>query len=137
MPVATLTTELYWLTLTVLMTGLMWMPYIINRMLEQGIGFAMWDPQGETKTEVTWAERMMRAHANAVENLAIFAPLVLTLHVTGLNNDATALACMAYFFARLVHYIVFSFGIPLMRVLVFMISVVAQVTLALTLLGAF
>ncbi|HHJ35800.1 MAG TPA: MAPEG family protein [Gammaproteobacteria bacterium] len=132
-----MTTELYWLTLTVLMTGLMWMPYIINRMLEQGIGFAMWDPQGETKTEVTWAERMMRAHANAVENLAIFAPLVLTLHVTGLNNDATALACMAYFFARLVHYIVFSFGIPLMRVLVFMISVVAQVTLALTLLGAF
>ncbi len=135
MPVEALTTELYWLTLTVLITGLMWVPYIINRILEQGIGVAMWDPQGKTKTEVTWAERMMRAHANGVENLAVFAPLVLTLHVTNLNNDTTALACMIYFFARLSHYIVFSFGIPLLRVLVFMVSVVAQMALALTLLG--
>jgi len=137
MPIETLSTELYWLTLTVLMTGLMWMPYIINRMLEQGIGFAMWDPQGSTKTEITWADRMMRAHANAVENLAIFAPLVLTLHVTSLSNETTSLACMVYFFARLLHYIVFSFGIPLLRVLVFMVSVVAQVTLAFTLLNVF
>ena len=45
-------TELYRLTLTVLMTGLMWLPYILNRMLEQGIGFAMRDPQGETKTQI-------------------------------------------------------------------------------------
>lgn len=50
-------------------------PYIINRMLEQGIGRAIWDPQGITKTEVNWAERMMRAHKNAVENLVVFAPL--------------------------------------------------------------
>ena len=96
----TLTTELYWLTLTVLMTGLMWLPYIINRMLEQGLGFAIWDPQGETKTDIVWAERMARAHTNAVENLIIFAPLVLTLQLTQLNNELTALACMIYFFSQ-------------------------------------
>lgn len=137
MPVETLSTELYWLTLTVLMTGLIWVPYTINRMLEQGASFAIWDPQGRTKTEVTWAERMMRAHANAVENLVIFAPLVLILHVTSLNNDTTALACMVYFFARLLHYIVFSFGIPLLRVLAFMVSVVVHIILALTLLDLY
>jgi uncharacterized MAPEG superfamily protein len=135
MPTETLTTELYWLTLTILMTGLMWLPYILNRMLEQGIGLAMWDPQGETKTQITWAERMMRAHQNAVENLAIFAPLVLTLHVTHLNNELTALACMIYFYSRLTHFIVFSFGIPLIRVLTFMVNVAAQLVLAFTLLG--
>ncbi len=74
-----LSTELYWLTLTVLFTGLMWVPYILNRMLEQGIGVALWDPQGDTKTQITWAERLMRAHQNSVENLVIFAPLVLVL----------------------------------------------------------
>lgn len=131
----TLTTELYWLTLTVLMTGLMWLPYIINRMLEQGLGFAIWDPQGETKTDIVWAERMARAHTNAVENLIIFAPLVLTLQLTQLNNELTALACMIYFFSRLIHYIVFSFGIPVIRVLTFMVSVVAQLILAFTVLG--
>jgi len=130
-----MTTELYWLTLTVLMTALMWLPYIINRMLEQGIGFAMWDPQGETKTDVIWAERMTRAHKNAVENLIIFAPLVLTLQLTDLSSELTALACIMYFFSRLTHYIVFSLGIPLLRIFAFMISVVAQFILAFTLLG--
>ncbi len=135
MPTETLTAELYWLTLTVLMTALMWVPYIINRMLEQGIGSAIWDPQGVTKTKFAWAERMIRAHNNAVENLAIFAPLVLTLHLMHLNNELTALACMIYFYARLTHYIVFSLGLPMMRVLTFMVNVISQLILAFTLLG--
>ena len=135
MPSVTLNTDLYWLTLTVLMTGLMWVPYIINRALEQGIGFAVWDPQGETKTRYAWAERMARAHYNALENLIIFAPLVLTIQLTQLNNELTALACMVYFFSRLTHYLVFSFGVPVMRILAFMVSVVAQLILAFTLLG--
>ena len=131
----TLPTELYWLTVTTLMTGLMWVPYIINRIIEQGIGTAVWDPQGETKTQILWAERMARAHKNAVENLIVFAPLVLTLHLTHLNNELTAFACMLYFFSRLTHYVVFSFGIPVIRVFTFMVSVVAQLILAFTLLG--
>ena len=135
MPTETLTVELYWLTITVLMTGLMWLPYIINRIVEQGIGFALWDPQGETITQIAWADRMARAHKNAVENLVIFAPLVLALHLTHLNSELTALACMIYFFSRLAHFIVFSFGIPIMRVLTFMVSVAAQLILAFTLLG--
>ncbi len=130
-----MTAELHWLTLTVLMTGLMWVPYIINRIVEQGIGFALWDSQGETKTQRAWADRMARAHNNAVENLIIFAPLVLTLHITNLNNELTAMACLMYFFSRLTHYLVFSFGIPLLRVLTFMVSVAAQLILAFTLLG--
>ncbi len=131
----TLTTELYWLTLTVLMTAFMWAPYIINRLMEQGLVPALWDPQGETGTQVAWAERMMRAHQNAVENLVLFAPLVLSLHVTGLNNETTATACMVYFYARLAHYLVFSFGVPGLRIPVFAVGVVAQLVLAMTLLN--
>ena len=127
--------EFYWLTLTVCMTGLMWVPYIINRIVEQGIMTAIWDPQGETETKVAWANRMARAHSNAVENLVIFAPLVLAIQFTGLNDDTTALACMAYFFARLLHFISFSMGIPVARVVTFMVSVVAQLALVFTLLA--
>ena len=131
----TVTADLYWLTLTVLMTALMWTPYILNRMLEQGIGNAIWDAQGITKTEISWAGRMMRAHKNAIENLAVFAPLVLILQLTQLNNELTELACMVYFIARLIHYFVFSFGIPVLRVITFIISSIAQLILAFTLLN--
>lgn len=128
-----LSPELYWLTLTVLMTGLMWVPYILNRLMERGFLTALRDPHGETSTRIPWADRMMRAHQNAVENLAIFAPLVLTLQVAGITSSVTVTACVVYFFARLTHYVVFTLGVPVVRVLAFATGVVAQVTLALAL----
>lgn len=131
----TLSPELYWLTLTVLMTGLMWVPYILNRLAEQGPLVALWDPHGETATRVPWAGRMMRAHQNAVENLVIFAPLVLALQLAGITSSVTVTACLGYFFSRLTHYVVFTLGVPVIRILAFAVGVVAQVTLALALLG--
>ena len=32
-----MTTELYWLTLTALMTALFWVPYVLNRMVMNGL----------------------------------------------------------------------------------------------------
>lgn len=132
----TLSTELYWLTLTVLTTGLMWIPYILNRIIERGMLPAIWDPQGITETKVAWADRMARAHENAVENLVIFAPLVLAIQVTNLSSEITAIACIVYFFSRLAHFFVFTFAVPVLRVVMFMISVGAQLVLAFTLLNA-
>jgi uncharacterized MAPEG superfamily protein len=130
----TLSKELYWLTLTILMTAVFWVPYILNRMLEQGILNALWDPHGRTETKRAWARRMLQAHANAVENLIIFAPLVIMVQITGVNSATTATACMIYFFARLMHYVVFTFGIPLLRVVTFLVGFGAQVVLAVNLL---
>jgi len=93
----TLSPELYWLVLTTLMTGLFWIPYILQRILERGFWPALWDPQGVAHMDAHWAKRMMRAHLNAVENLAIFAPLVLALSVTHTGTSATATACMSTF----------------------------------------
>ena len=131
----TLSNELFWLISTILMTSLFWVPYIINRMLELGILNALWDPFGRTDTNKAWAGRMMQAHENAVENLVLFAPLVILIQITGTNSTTTATACMIYFFARLTHYIVFTFAIPLLRVVTFLTGFWVQLTLALTLLG--
>ena len=35
------------------------------------------------------AQRAMKAHENAVDNLAIFVPAVLTAHVLGISTPAT------------------------------------------------
>lgn len=44
-----MTPELFWLTLTVTMTALFWMPYVVNRILELGLGETMANPkQGAT-----------------------------------------------------------------------------------------
>ena len=128
-------TELTWLIYVTLATGLFWIPYILNRVLEQGVFNALWDPQGETDTAVPWARRMMKAHENAVENLAVFAPLVLAVHITGSRTEATAIACVVYFYARLGHYLAFTLALPVLRVLLFLTGFGAQLVLALTLIG--
>ena len=130
-----LSPELFWLTLTILMTSLFWVPYIVNRMLELGILNALWDRFGLIDTNRDWARRMMQAHDNAVENLVLFAPLVILIQVTGINSETTATACMVYFFARLIHYLVFTFAIPLFRVVTFLVGAGVQIFLVITLLG--
>jgi len=130
-----LTRELFWLTSTVTLTALFWVPYILNRLKEHGVWPALRNPQPDLRPKAPWAERMMRAHANAVENLVIFAPLVLALYAAGLSTPATASACMIYFFARLAHYVIYTLGLPLLRTLAFAVGFVAQMVLALTLFG--
>lgn len=129
-----LTTELYWLVLTIVMTAIFWIPTIINRILETGVWATLKPPQLQPNAQ--WAERMRRAHANAVENLVLFAPLVLVMQITGMNNTATALACMVYFFARLVHVLAYLLAVPLIRTLAFTAGFFSQMYLAFTLLSA-
>ena len=116
------------------MTALLFVPYILNRMREHGIGAALWNPQPDTRPKARWAERLMRAHANAVENLVVFAPLVLALQILGISTALTAGASMVYFFVRLVHAILYTFAVPLLRTVAFVIGFGCQMALALTLL---
>src|ERR1700739_4236761 len=88
-----LTPELFWLTLTVILTGLLWVPYILNRLMVRGLGGAMANPSRNDKPHAPWATRLMFAHDNAIENLAVFAPLVLILNAIDYSSNATAIAC--------------------------------------------
>lgn len=125
--------ELYWLTLTLMATALFWIPTIINRISETGVWATLMPPQLQPKAQ--WSERLKRAHANAVENLVIFAPLALAVQMTNANTTTTATACMVYFFARLVHVAAYIAAIPLVRTLAFAAGFFSQVALGLTLLG--
>ena len=130
-----LTPELYWLTVTILLTGIMWLPYILQLLGQMGVFAALTDGNHETGHEALWARRAKRAHLNAVENLVIFAPLVLALHVMNVHTGLTVLACIVYFWARLAHWVLYLFGIPLARTLAFFIGWLAQFALGFTLLG--
>lgn len=126
-----MTRELFWLTLTVIMTGLMSLPYVLNRIQIRGVMGAMANPSRNDKPQSEWANRMMFAHDNAVENLVVFAPLVLILNAIDYSSRWTALACAVYFWARLAHVLVYTFGIPVLRTLAFTVGFLAQAVLAL------
>src|SRR6202012_5107360 len=126
-----LTPELFWLTLTVILTGLLWVPYILNRVVVRGLGGSMANPVPGAKAHAPWATRLMFAHDNAVENLVIFAPLVLILAQIDYSTKWTVGACAVYFWARVAHLIVYTLGLPVFRTLAFTVGFVAQVILAL------
>ena len=87
-----MTKELLWLTLTIILTGLMWVPYILDRIMARGLMGAMANPSRGDKPQSPWAQRLYFAHTNAVENLVIFAPLVLILDAQGHSTESTAIA---------------------------------------------
>ena len=126
-----MTRELFWLTWTVILTGLLWVPYILNRIMVRGLFGAMANPSRNDKPQADWANRLMFAHDNAIENLIVFAPLVLILAQLDYSTKWTVLACAVYFWARLAHLIVYTMGLPVFRTLAFAVGFFAQVVLAL------
>jgi uncharacterized MAPEG superfamily protein len=130
-----MTKELFWLTLTIILTGVLWVPYILDRIAVRGLMGAMANPQRGDKPQSEWAQRLYFAHTNAVDNLVIFAPLVLILDAMGHSTHMTVLACAVYFWARLAHAIIYALGIPIARTLAFALGFVAQVILVLAVFG--
>jgi uncharacterized MAPEG superfamily protein len=130
-----MSSELYWLTLTVILTGLMWVPYVLDRVMVRGLMGTMANPSPDAAPQSAWAQRLQHAHQNAVENLVIFAALVLTLAVMQHATAITALACAVYFWARLAHAVIYWAGIPVLRTLSFAVGFVAQVALVLAVFG--
>ena len=122
-------TELLYLTFVAAFTGLMWVPYILDRVAMRGLLDAVGYPENP-KPQSIWAQRLMKAHANAVENLIIFATLVLIAHAAGITNAAIAGASIVYFWTRVVHALAYTFGIPWVRTLAFTVGFFAQATVA-------
>ena len=72
---------------------------------------------------VGWAGRAQRAHRNMLENVVLFAPLVLVAQVAGKANATTALGAEVFFWARLIYVPVYLIGIPWVRTGVWGVSV--------------
>ena len=130
-----ITTEFYWLILTITMTGLLWIPQIIHSVFKAGPTTAFLYPDEATKQYAEWAKRSKAAHNNAVENLIIFAPLTILVVILGTETDITAIAATIYFFARAVHFVMHIIAVPLMRTLMFLVGFACQMAMAINLLS--
>lgn len=127
-------TETLYLVWVTLLTAVIWVPYVVNRTMVRGIADTVGYPP-DPKPLAPWAERMKAAHDNAVENLVIFATLVLAAQILEISTALTATAAAVYFWARVVHVIVHTLGVPWLRTLAFVAGFVAQLVFAWELLA--
>jgi len=72
------------------------------------------------------AARARRAQQNMLENLAVFAALVLVAQLAGKTNSATALGAQMFFWARLAYAPVYVVGIPWLRTALWAVSFVGM-----------
>jgi uncharacterized MAPEG superfamily protein len=81
-----------------------------------------------------WAGRAYRAHHNMLENLVLFAALVLIATVAGKTNSSTLLGAQLFFWARLAYAVIYVAGVPYLRTATWLVSVIGLVMIFLQLL---
>ena len=122
-----MTTDLTYLALTAMLTAALWIPYIACQVMTNGFLEAPNYVDPAQRPVPLWGKRADRAYLNAVEAFAPFAALVLVAHISGKADAMTAFWAMAFFWLRLAHAVVYLFGIPYLRTVLFTLGYVAVV----------
>lgn len=97
-----MTTELFWLTLSALMAGSLWIPYIIGVTSEPEQDNTSTTPQ-DRKALRPWVQRADRAHMNMLETLMPFGLVLIIAHLAGISTTTTVWASIAFFVLRVAH----------------------------------
>ncbi|MFT6519755.1 MAG: putative MAPEG superfamily protein [Candidatus Azotimanducaceae bacterium] len=79
--------------------------------------------------------RVTRLRGNMIENLVLFAPIVLVAHAIGVTNEMTVLGAQLFFGARLAHTVIYMAGWPWIRPLAFAVALVGTLMVASQLFG--
>ncbi len=74
--------------------------------------------------------RFERAYYNMLETFPVFAALVLIIQVTESWTSTSALAVQIYFWARVAYIPLYILGIPFLRTIMWLISIIGILMLA-------
>ena len=131
-----MTTELFYLLLTAILTGVLWIPVVIGYVSSRGLLKPADYKVAPTSPLPDWVNRANRAHMNAVENFATFAAVVLIAKLVGVSTPVTACSAAVFFYARAAHAVIHisGFGLFMARTVVFTVSWLAFMAFALDLL---
>lgn len=129
-------TELFYLLLTAILTGVLWIPVVIGYVTSRGVPTPAEYRVAPTTPLPDWVNRANRAHLNAVENIAPFAAVVLIANAVGVSTPLTVNCAMIYFYARLAHALIqiSGFGLFMARTVAFTVGWIAFLTYAIVLL---
>jgi uncharacterized MAPEG superfamily protein len=82
---------------------------------------------------VGWVGRAERAHLNILQNLVLFAVLVLVAVLTNRTNGMTLLGAQLFFWGRIAYALIYLAGIQWLRTLSWLVSVIGLVLIFLQL----
>ena len=119
-----MTPDLKYLALTALLTGSLWIPYVVAQVVTNGPLSPANYKDPTPRPLPLWGQRANRAHINAVESFAPFAAMVIVAQATGKANEMTAFWAAWFFWMRVAHAVVYLAGIPLVRTLIFVAAYV-------------
>jgi len=74
-----------------------------------------------------FAGRAERAHRNMLENLVLFAVLVLVTEIANKNNAMTGLGAQLFFWPRVIYFVIYVIGLPWLRTGLWVISLIGLV----------
>ena len=81
-----------------------------------------------------WAGRAQRAHRNMLENLILFAILVIVAHIAGVSNELTVLGAQIFFWGRLAYSLIYVVGVAWLRTVAFLVSILGLILIFLQLI---
>jgi len=122
-----MTADLWVLLSLALLTELLTLPPVVARgSVPGGVRWIFYNRDTELKGVAPWGGRAVRAHANLADNLAMYAAVIGTAHITGATNGTTLIAGIALLTARMLHAMVYIAGIPYLRTAVFAVGQIAM-----------
>ncbi|HKJ73269.1 MAG TPA: MAPEG family protein [Alphaproteobacteria bacterium] len=113
---------LLWSTLLAFVQNLM---PLFGNVYKNGLGWALGNRDNSPPWAV-WPRRAFRARTNMLENLIIFAFLVIVAALAGISTPMTVLGAQLFFYGRVAHAICYLVGIPYARTLAWLVSVVGM-----------
>ena len=115
--------ELMLLVWAVLLTVVQAVVAVQGAMMQVGLASLMGNREGMPDIR-GWGGRAARAHRNMLENLVLFAALVLAAAIAGKTNDMTLLGAQIFLYARIAYALVYIVGLPWIRTAVWAVSIV-------------
>jgi uncharacterized MAPEG superfamily protein len=125
--------ELVWLLWAVALTFVQMLVAVSGAAMQVGLPALVGNREG-LPPFTGWAGRAERAHHNMLENLVLFAALVLIAVATNKTNSTTLLGAQLFFWARAVYALVYLAGIPWLRTAVWTVSVIGMILIFVQLL---
>lgn len=124
-----MTAEVRYLVWTAILTLLIRIPWLIDKVRVRGLG-KVTDYPDDSEPLSDWGRRTWIAHEDALQNLILFAVLVTGLQFAGQSNEWTVMAAATFFWARLVHFLVYAAGIPRIKTVAYVAAYAALLVLA-------
>lgn len=125
--------ELQILVCAVALTVIQMIVSVVGAILQVGLPTLAANREGVP--EITgWAGRAARAHRNMLENLVLFAALVLVAHAAGRENATTVMGAQLFIWGRAAFAVIYLAGVPWLRTAAFGVSIVGLILIFLQLI---